>query len=106
MSESILSFKLTLYLACVVSELSIYCACGHIICEQTASIQEHFYSVDWTDCTKRFRRNLLVAITRSKKPVTITAGKFYPVDLIMFTSIMKASYSCFTMLHGFVSRRN
>lgn len=106
MSQTVLNCKLALYLACVVSELAIYCVCGHIICEQTASIQEHFYSIDWTDCTKNFRRSLLVAITRSKKPVTLTAGKLYPVDLVMFTSIMKTSYSCFTMLHGFVSRRN
>nr|XP_037868148.1 olfactory receptor 45 isoform X2 [Bombyx mori] len=58
------------------------------------------YSCPWYTFPTSLKRSLLVIMIRAQQPALLTAGGFAPLLLDTFVSIMKASYSFFTVLQN------
>ncbi|XP_039293858.1 uncharacterized protein LOC120353588 [Nilaparvata lugens] len=97
--------KYSFFCADAIMELLIFSLSGLMISEQTKSMHRVFYNSDWQNASRSYKKNVLFATTRAAVPLTLTAGKFYDVDLQSFASIMKISYSCLMLLYGLVSKR-
>ncbi|RZF36189.1 hypothetical protein LSTR_LSTR012813 [Laodelphax striatellus] len=97
--------KYSFFCADAILELGIFSFSGLMISEQTKSMHRVFYNSDWQNASKSYKKNVLFATTRAAVPLTLTAGKFYNVDLQSFASILKISYSCLMLLYGLVSKR-
>lgn len=52
----------------------------------------------WYSFKTPFRRSLQIIMANSLKPLKITAGKFYVLDYERFISVMRASFSYYTLL--------
>ncbi|XP_063548841.1 odorant receptor 30a-like isoform X3 [Cydia strobilella] len=69
-------------------------------------LSQAVYDCDWTAKSRYFKSSLRLFVERANKPVSITAGKMFPLSLTTFTSIMNSSYSFFTLLRHMQSRQN
>ncbi|CAB3261070.1 unnamed protein product [Arctia plantaginis] len=56
------------------------------------------YWCPWYLCSVRLRRELLIVMQRTRHVTKLTAGGFTTLSLDCFTSIIKASYTFFTVL--------
>lgn len=66
---------------------------------QSQAVGNAVYDLPWykiNDCKKR--KYLLLTIVRSQRPVCITAGKFYPVNLESYYDALSTAYSMCTVL--------
>ncbi|XP_075214158.1 odorant receptor 2a-like [Lycorma delicatula] len=97
--------KFLMYLVFAVMELLVYSWCGHIVLDQTTSLHEVFYETSWTSGSPTFKKHILIALIKTTSPSRFTAGKFFEINLGTFASVMKASFSYFTFLHGINSNK-
>ncbi|XP_014240741.2 putative odorant receptor 85e [Cimex lectularius] len=101
-----LACKFIMYLVFGSAELFIYSWGGQIIYDKTSNVHRSLYETGWDQASVKFRKCVLFAMTRSYRPDSLTAGKFYTVDLNSFTQTIKASYSYFTVLRGSDSKKH
>ncbi|XP_049873096.1 odorant receptor Or1-like [Pectinophora gossypiella] len=86
------------YLLNMMFQVFIYCYQGHHLSEESADVAVSAYECPWYACSVRLRRDILVIMTRTRRLARITAGGFTTLSLASFMSIIKASYSLFTLL--------
>ncbi|KAI8438281.1 hypothetical protein MSG28_010864, partial [Choristoneura fumiferana] len=63
------------------------------------------YNCNWTAKSRYFKSSLRLFAERANKPLSITAGKMFPLSLTTFTSIINTAYSFFTLLRYMQSRQ-
>ncbi|KAI5635726.1 7tm odorant receptor domain-containing protein [Phthorimaea operculella] len=56
------------------------------------------YNSDWIPRSEKFKRSLRLFVERANMPMVLTGYKMFPIALETFLSIMKFSYSCFTLV--------
>ncbi|KAF6200267.1 hypothetical protein GE061_006570 [Apolygus lucorum] len=95
--------KFVMYLVFGSMELLVYSWGGQIIYNKSEEIYWSLQKCGWEVGCDKFKTNVQIALQRSQFPVTLTAGKFYVVNLASFSQVIKASYSYFTFLHGSIS---
>ncbi|XP_067625344.1 odorant receptor Or2-like [Eurosta solidaginis] len=59
------------------------------------------YNTPWYEGNLEMRKCVMVMIAKSQRPLEITAGGLYPMTLANFQSLLKVSYSYFTLLQRF-----
>ncbi|CAH1638026.1 unnamed protein product [Spodoptera littoralis] len=92
------SIPMASYLLCMMLQVYIYCYQGNQLTEESYDIAGAAYECPWYKCSLRLRRSLLILMLRSRRAVQLTAGGFMTLSLSCFTSIIKASYTFFTVL--------
>ncbi|XP_058796133.1 odorant receptor 49b-like [Phymastichus coffea] len=91
------------FLLSSVLQLYFYCYSSHMIFEASESVSQAIYSMKWFKITdpklhKEFRQLLLIISMRARRPCVLTVGKFYPLTLAAFSSVLSTSMSYFTVL--------
>nr|ARO70233.1 Odorant Receptor 21 [Dendrolimus punctatus] len=86
------------YLLCMVVQVFMYCYQGNCISEESVEVADTIYEMPWYVCSLPIRKSLLVMMIRSRRPIELTAGGFVTLSLECFMSIIKVSYSFFTVL--------
>nr|AII01068.1 odorant receptor [Dendrolimus houi] len=86
------------YLLSMAIEVFMYCYHGNCISEESVEIADTLYEMPLYVCSLPIRKSLLVMMVRSRRPIELTAGGFATLSLGCFMSIMKISYSFFTVL--------
>lgn len=56
------------------------------------------YSCNWYNLPRNVAKDIVFVILKAQNPVHLKAGKFVAVNLETFTSILKASMSCLSVL--------
>nr|WEG72128.1 odorant-receptor-34 [Grapholita molesta] len=79
---------------------------GTRIQDKSQLLSQAVYDCDWTAETHYFKSSLRLFVERANKPLSITAGKMFPLSLTTFTSVINSSYSFFTLLRHMQSRQN
>ncbi|CAH0691652.1 unnamed protein product [Spodoptera exigua] len=92
------SIPMATYLLCMMLQVYIYCYQGNQLTEESYEIAGAAYECPWYKCSLRLRRSLLIVMLRTRCAVQLTAGGFMTLSLSCFTSIIKASYTFFTVL--------
>ncbi|XP_019695872.1 odorant receptor 43a-like [Harpegnathos saltator] len=76
----------------------LYCAIGEIIVTQSEKISQATYEHPWYNLKPRAAKNLMLIMHRASKPLQITAGKIFPMTMIMFSNLLKTSASYISVL--------
>nr|QPX50358.1 odorant receptor [Helicoverpa armigera] len=86
------------YLLCMALEVFLYCYQGNELLEESSEIAGAAYECPWYHCSVRMRRTLLIVMVRTRRALRLTAGGITTLSLACFTSIIKGSYTFFTVL--------
>ncbi|XP_011883540.1 PREDICTED: putative odorant receptor 71a [Vollenhovia emeryi] len=62
------------YLGCMLMQIYLYCWFGNEVTLKSTEIGSAVYEMDWPMLPVDLMKSLLVIITRSKRPITITSG--------------------------------
>ncbi|XP_054732234.1 odorant receptor Or2-like [Anastrepha obliqua] len=68
--------------------------------DESLAIASAAYNTNWTQRDVKFRKYVLLIITRSQTPLQFTAGGFKPLTMEIFLRILRISYSLFSCLKG------
>ncbi|XP_037918685.1 odorant receptor 33a-like [Hermetia illucens] len=88
----------------IVAEMIEIAPCCYYSNEFMSSTDEFvnsIYSADWTTESIKFKKLMIIFMILTQKSKVIIAGKVVPVTLATFASIMKISYSLFTVASNF-----
>uniref|UniRef100_A0A182WTI8 Uncharacterized protein n=1 Tax=Anopheles quadriannulatus TaxID=34691 RepID=A0A182WTI8_ANOQN len=86
------------FLIAVVFQLSLLCFSGNLLLIESDSLSSCVYSIDWHAMPVPEQKLLMVMIAHAQKP-QVLRGIFMPLIMSSFLSVIKASYSYFTLLH-------
>ncbi|XP_057654764.1 odorant receptor Or2-like [Diorhabda carinulata] len=95
-----LSIMLVSLSSCILIMLFGYCWIGNKIIEKSSDVFITMYNTPWIDCDLRFQKVLLQFMTMTKSPIQITVGGVISISNATFMSIVKSSYSVFSLLHN------
>ncbi|XP_014297324.2 odorant receptor Or1 [Microplitis demolitor] len=93
-------FGMMIYLCCMTYQIFIYCYHGNELAIQSASIGSAAFASNWWKFHKNYNRSLGLLITRFNKSIVFTAGPLMRLSLQLFMSILRMSYSFFTLLQS------
>ncbi|NP_001177711.1 odorant receptor 296 [Nasonia vitripennis] len=88
--------KYASFLNAAVTELFIFSYGGQSLKSESEEVAEGVYSSNWIGSA--LSSNLRLIVLRSRKPCTITAGKFYDMSFESFLKVLSSSFSYFTVL--------
>ncbi|XP_018329676.1 odorant receptor 43a-like [Agrilus planipennis] len=91
-------FRQIIYMGAMVYQLGIYTSYGNEITLKSGDVLQGIYFSDWVPRSLEFKKTMLMNMARLKKPIYFTIGKFSPLTLATFVSILRAAYSFFAVL--------
>ncbi|XP_068081843.1 odorant receptor 67c-like [Anabrus simplex] len=89
------------FLASEMLQLGMYCYFGDKIMTESEAVGTSAYSSPWYEGSLELKRSVRIIMTRSQRPSKVTMGKFMPLSLATFASILRGSYTYFTLLNEF-----
>lgn len=75
------------YCTAAVYQLLMFCYWGEQLSHQSALVAQAAYDCPWIDRNIRFKKTLIILITRAQRPICITAGKFAKLSLVTFIAV-------------------
>ncbi|XP_043286267.1 uncharacterized protein [Venturia canescens] len=91
--------KFGVYLGAAFSQLLNWCWTGNSLVHQSDSLSTSLWCSGWENNQSPEVVNLLViSLMRSKKPLSLQAGKFHSMSMQTFITILRSSYSFFALL--------
>nr|QAB43927.1 olfactory receptor OR48 [Oedaleus asiaticus] len=95
------ALKYVIYLPFPTMKIFFYCWAAHNVKEQGEEISLAAYSCAWPDASQEFQKSLAIITCRAQRPLLMTAGRIYPINKDAFVSLLKGSYSYYTLLRQF-----
>uniref|UniRef100_A0A1A9V0A3 Odorant receptor n=1 Tax=Glossina austeni TaxID=7395 RepID=A0A1A9V0A3_GLOAU len=92
--------SIVMYILTMLYVLFTYYWHANEVIMESVQVSETAYALPWYNCSKRFRKTLLLFIAQSQQPLQIMVGNVYPMTLATFQSLLNTSYTYFTMLRG------
>ncbi|XP_053980819.1 uncharacterized protein LOC128877504 [Hylaeus volcanicus] len=95
------SFKFlefAMYMICMTTQIFIYCWYGNQLKLKSVEIVDTISQLDWVPFANTAKKNLLMIMRRTMKPINLTTAYVFTIDLNTFVSILKMSYSTFNLL--------
>ncbi|XP_046745104.1 odorant receptor Or1-like [Diprion similis] len=91
---------MTMYMCCMIYQIFIYCWHGNEIVVQSESVSVAAFQGNWWLCGEGLKRDLRLLMLRANRPLTLKAGNLLILSLQTFVSILRLSYSLFTVLQS------
>ncbi|XP_047370072.1 odorant receptor 13a-like isoform X2 [Vespa velutina] len=101
-NDNIKSFLFVVYVFAVVCTLFIYCFIGECFIQESYNFGDAIYNYDWYNLPVTESKFFLICMTRTKKPLFLTSGKFAILSLSIFTNIIKTSMGYLSVLRTFL----
>ncbi|RZC35895.1 uncharacterized protein BDFB_003881 [Asbolus verrucosus] len=79
--------SMVIYLITMLSEIYLYCYYGSTLIEESNNLANAIYMGKWYDYDAKSKKGLIMLMERSKKPMTVTAGKILDLSLVTFTTL-------------------
>ncbi|XP_036329785.1 odorant receptor 94a-like [Rhagoletis pomonella] len=91
---------LTLLEAVLIMVLQIFIPCfyGNEIITYSSDLNNAIYSSNWTQCSPRIRKYLVIYMEMLQRPVRVRAGNFFDISLVVFSKTMNNTYSLVALL--------
>uniref|UniRef100_A0A182N6J6 Uncharacterized protein n=1 Tax=Anopheles dirus TaxID=7168 RepID=A0A182N6J6_9DIPT len=86
------------YLMSVAFQLFLLCFCGNLLLIESDSLPNCAYAIAWHEMPVSEQKLLMLLIAHAQPPQELN-GIFMPLAMSSFISVIKASYSYFTLLH-------
>nr|AGK90017.1 olfactory receptor 10 [Helicoverpa assulta] len=97
--NSVQFFSMVNYMVTMLSQLFLYCWCGHELTIRSENLREWLYQCPWYEQDTKFKRALFIAMERMKKPIIFKAGHYISLSRPTFVAILRCSYSYFAVLN-------
>ncbi|XP_068915595.1 odorant receptor 46a-like isoform X1 [Tenebrio molitor] len=88
----------TMYLSSMTVQIFLYCWFGNLVEDRSSQIPYSAFESDWTGIPIEAKKNLLIFIMRSQKPIKMSAINLFSLSLSTFTTILRTSWSYFAVL--------
>ncbi|CAH1993999.1 unnamed protein product [Acanthoscelides obtectus] len=95
--NSIEFFTQAEYCLCVFGSANILYWSGTGIIVASDDISQALYETDWFSSSRRFKKAVLIIMSRNKTPLWLTIGRFVPLNLSVSATVCKASYSYYAV---------
>ncbi|RZC39416.1 odorant receptor 46a, isoform B-like [Asbolus verrucosus] len=83
----------------IISALMVYVgAQSDILCDNSSQIPYSAFESDWTGIPLEAKKNLIIFIIRTQKPIKMSAINLFSLSLATFTTILRTSWSYFAVL--------
>lgn len=82
----------------LLMQLFLYCFAGEKLSSMIFKISLASYNSCWYNLPGNLSQDLYFILMVSLKPYKLTAGKMLPMNMNTFTSILKATFSFFSVL--------
>ncbi|KAG7200910.1 hypothetical protein KM043_003271 [Ampulex compressa] len=92
------SLRYASFAVCLTSVLLLVSWPGQELLEHTDRIFEYAYDAKWYQSSTHTRKIIHVMLTKSIRPVRLTAGKLYVLNLQNFAAVVRTCFSYFTVL--------
>ncbi|XP_026481369.1 odorant receptor 2a-like [Ctenocephalides felis] len=86
-------------------QIFLPCYFGNEISSKSALVSQSAFSSSWIETDSKIKKNMIIFMERSKRPLKIYAGKVFELSLGTFTMIINASYKYYAVLHHMQKRR-
>ncbi|RLZ02263.1 Odorant receptor 42 [Cephus cinctus] len=90
--------NLIFYLISMLFQLFFYCHRGNELFLKSIEVGDNLYKMDWLSLRPSRRKDLLIIMIRTNKPIQLTIGGIITLSFSAYISILKASYSVFNLL--------
>ncbi|XP_032667812.1 odorant receptor 46a-like [Odontomachus brunneus] len=87
-----------IYVLCMFVQILVYCWAGNEVILKSASLSDAIYQIDWILMTISERKDLLMIMRRSMRPIKFTSSFLVTLSLSSYGNLLKASYSAFNVL--------
>uniref|UniRef100_A0A2A4J3V9 Odorant receptor n=1 Tax=Heliothis virescens TaxID=7102 RepID=A0A2A4J3V9_HELVI len=91
--------SMAVYLGCMLAQLFIYCYFGTQLKVESELVNQSIYCCDWLKLSPRFRRQLLVMMQCSGRPIAPRTAYVIPMSLDTYIAVLRSSYTLFTFLN-------
>jgi len=82
----------------VLFEIFIPCFFGEKLIHSSDKLSTTLFHSQWPESSKKFKHSLKIFMENSKKPIKITCGKVFDINLKTFMAICNGAYSMFNVL--------
>ncbi|KAJ3666961.1 hypothetical protein Zmor_002379 [Zophobas morio] len=86
------------YLIVLLVQIYFYCYYGTVLYEESDSLTNADYIGNWYDYDAESKKDLILLLERSQRPIVVTAGKILDLSVTTFTTILRRSYSLLAVL--------
>ncbi|XP_061705407.1 odorant receptor 67c-like [Cydia pomonella] len=86
------------FLSMSLTQIFLLCYFGDMLMKSSMEISDAIYNSAWYQADQRTKRNVLLVLTKSRRPCKLTAARFADVNLTAFTTILSRSWSLFALL--------
>ncbi|NP_001164458.1 odorant receptor 98 [Nasonia vitripennis] len=90
----------TQFFSAVVIELFFFCWYGNEVTLNSLDVENAISEMDWTLLSTRSKKDLLMMMVRTSRPILFRVGPIMNMNIDSFLSIMKTSYSAFSVLQS------
>ncbi|XP_019699155.1 LOW QUALITY PROTEIN: odorant receptor 46a [Harpegnathos saltator] len=90
--------NLAVYTICMFVQILFYCWAGNEVILKSTGLSEAVYHTDWMLLTISERKDLLMIMKRSTRPIQFNSSFLVTLSLESYGNILKTSYSAFNVL--------
>ncbi|XP_064212292.1 odorant receptor Or1-like [Tribolium castaneum] len=98
---SVIFFAMVIFLVTVLSQIFLYSYYGTLLFEENNTLTNAVYMGQWYTYDVTSRKALIILMERSKRPMTVRAGKVLDLSLETFTTILRRAYSLLAVLKNY-----
>ncbi|XP_031365752.1 odorant receptor 10a-like [Apis dorsata] len=99
----VLMIKILIIMCVLLIQLFAYSYVGEYLKTQTESVGNSMYLCTWYDMPKNISKDIIFIIMKAQRPVLLTAGKIFVVNMETYISILKTSMSYLSVLRVMVN---
>ncbi|XP_016980950.2 putative odorant receptor 71a isoform X1 [Drosophila rhopaloa] len=86
------------YLLAMIMQIMLPSIYGNAVIDSASILTNSIYNSDWPDMNARMRRLILMFMMYLNRPMSLKAGGFFHVGLLLFTKTMNQAYSLLALL--------
>ncbi|CAD7090656.1 unnamed protein product [Hermetia illucens] len=93
--------KFISYLYCIgtmLIQILLPCYYGNEIIISSDQVSTAIYSSNWAEMPMHYKRLMFQFLERLKKPMVVSAGGYFPINLNTFMSVIQSAYSLFALI--------
>nr|QHN69158.1 odorant receptor 28a [Sirex nitobei] len=95
-------FTYLLYASSMLLQHFSYCLIGECLINESMNFSYAFYDCNWYEVPPKYLKLFLVCMSRSQRPLVLTAGRYYVFSLQSFTDVVKTSITYLSVLRTFL----
>nr|AXM05288.1 odorant receptor [Campoletis chlorideae] len=95
-------FSFVTYSISMIGLIFVYCITGDFLIRESVNVNDAYYECRWYAMSLKYRKDMMICMAQTQKPLQLTAGRFYVFSLRRFGSVMKTAMAYISLLRTVV----